>query len=54
MSVTIEYELDPMFPDLYFRLFRNIFGRLMLVDDVVVNIFHSLVLIHLFPALQQL
>ena len=37
MSVTIECELDPIFPDLS-DLFRNIFGRVMLIDDVIVNV----------------
>ena len=36
----LECELDPMFPDVCFYLFRNIFGRfLMLIDDVVVDVF---------------
>ena len=26
-------DFDPIFPDLSFRLFRNIFGRSTLVDD---------------------
>ena len=38
-SVTTENELDPIFPDLRFCLFRNIFGRLMLMDEVIVNVF---------------
>ena len=37
MSVTVECEVDPIFPEL--SLFRNIFDRLMLIDDVIVNNF---------------
>ena len=37
MSVTMECELDPIFPDLS-DLFRNIFGHVKLVDDVIVNV----------------
>ena len=39
VNVTIECEVDPIFSDLCFCLFRNIFGRLMLIDDVVANNF---------------
>ena len=38
MSVTIECELEPIFPDLCFCLFRNISGRVILIDDVIVNV----------------
>ena len=38
VSVTIEYELDTIFPDPCFCLFRSIFGRFMLIDDVIVNV----------------
>ena len=38
VSVTIECELDPIFPDFCFCLFRNISGRVMLIDDVIVNV----------------
>ena len=33
MSVTIECKLDSIFPDLW-----NISGRVMLIDDVIVNV----------------
>ena len=38
LSVTIECELNPIFSDLWFCLIRITFGRLMLIDDVIVNV----------------
>ena len=39
MSVTLECELDPIFPNVCFCFcFSEISGRVMFIDDIIVNV----------------